>query len=319
LSQPTQVEQAEFLLDWADPRTWRSALDRAEAFGAEAVVLPWLHPVMTPPYAWLLRAAEGRMRRIVICHNVLPHERVPLAAALTRRVLRRADVLVTHAPAERRELEKLGVQGLVVEAFHPLFVPADLAPEPTPAALAGARASFGSPELLLLFYGAVRPYKGADLALEALARVDPLLSVRLVVAGRFWTPRAELERLARRLGVEKRVVLRDGYVSNEDTALLFGAADAALLPYRSATQSGVVALAFGHGRPVVATSVGGLPAAVDHGVNGLLCEPGDPEALARAIERMAHERERLAAGARRVRDQRSFDAYAALLDAAVCL
>jgi len=316
-SRPVRVEPAEFLLDWADPRTWRSALARAEEYGAEALVLPWVHPVMAPPYARLLRAAEGRLRRIVICHNVLPHERVPFAATLARRVLGKADVLVTHAPQQRRELERLGVRGEVVEAFHPLFVPADLAPEPEPAAVARERTRFGSPELLLLLYGAVRPYKGADLALAALARVDPRLSVRLVVAGRFWTSRAELEQLARRLGVEERVVLLDGYVSNEDTALLFGACDAALLPYRSATQSGVVALAFGHGRPVVATSVGGLPAAVEHGVDGLLCPPGDLDALARAIERTAGERERLTAGARRTRDRRSFDRYAALLDAAV--
>jgi len=314
---PPHVEEAEFLIDWLDPRTWRRALDRARDFGAEALVLPWVHPVMSPPYSWLLRAAPREMRRIVVCHNVLPHERVPLARTLARRVLRRADVVVTHAPQQRRELAELGVEAAVVEAFHPLFVPEDLA-EPTPPELVEReRARLGDPELLLLLYGAVRPYKGVDLALEALARVDPELRVRLIVAGRFWTPRAELAQLADRLGVTDRVELRDGYVSNEDTALLFSACNAALLPYRSATQSGVVALAFGYGRPVIATAVGGLPAAIRDGVDGLLTPPGDADALARAIERVAHERERLWAGARRTRELRSFDRYAELLEGAI--
>ncbi len=315
-SRPPQVEQADFVLDWGDPRTWRRAVERAEAYGADAVVLPWLHPVMAPPYAWLLRSARGRFRRIVICHNVLPHERLPFAASLTRRVLRAADTLVTHAPAQRGELEALGVKGEIVEAFHPLFVPAELALEPSREEVEAERARLGSPGLLLLLYGAVRPYKGVDLALEALARVDPGLDVRLVVAGRFWTSRTELEQQALRLGVADRVEFRDGYISNEETAVLFGACDAALLPYRSATQSGVAALAFGYGRPVVATAVGGLPAAIEHGVDGLLTPRDDPVALAGALERLAGDRARLTQGVERTRSRRSFDHYAELLLAA---
>jgi D-inositol-3-phosphate glycosyltransferase len=317
-SRPPRVEPAEFVLDWLDPRTWRRGLDDAAGFGAEALVLPWLHPVMTPPYAWMLRAAARRgLRRIVICHNVLPHEQAPFARALTGQVVRRADVLVTHAPQQRDELEALGAGGEIVEAFHPLFVPDDLAVAPSPEAVAAERGRAGDPELLLLLYGAVRPYKGADVAIEALAHVDPRLHVRLVVAGRFWTPKSELAELAGRVGVADRVELRDGFVSNEETALLFAAADAALLPYRSATQSGVVALAFGHGKPVIATAVGGLPAAVRDGGDGLLVPAGDARALAAAVERAAREREWLTAGAQQTKKERSFDRYAELLAGAV--
>jgi len=316
-SRPPHVERADFVLDWGDPRTWRRAVARAAAFRADAIVVPWLHPVMAPPYAWLLHAARGRFARVVICHNVLPHERVPFAAALTRGVLGGADTVITHAPGQRNELERLGVRARVVEAFHPLFVAGELAAEPAPEEVAAERARCGSPDLLLLLYGAVRPYKGVDLALEALARVDRALDVRLVVAGRFWTSRSELEELAVRLGVDDRVELRDGYLSNEESAVLFQACDAALLPYRSATQSGVAALAFGHGRPVIATAVGGLPSAVDHDTDGLLAPPDDPDALARAIERLAHDRDRLTRGAARTQSRRSFDLYAELLLGAV--
>lgn len=312
-SQPPLVEPADFVLDWADPRTWRRALAAAESFAADVLVLPWLHPIMAPPYAWLLRASGGRMRRVVICHNVMPHERVPFAAPLTAGVLRRADCLITHAAGQLRELGGLGVTGTVVEGFHPLFVPDELAPAPPAEEVARERARARNPDLLLLLYGAVRRYKGVDLALESLAQVDPSLDVRLVVAGRFWIARDELERTARSLGVAERVDFRDGYVSNEETAALFGACDAALLPYRSASQSGVAALALGYGRPVVATAVGGLPAAIDDGVDGLLAPVGDAAALARAIERLARERDRLGAGALKAQAQRSFDRYAELL------
>ena len=312
-SSPPQQERADFVLDWHDPRTWRDALRRLEKFGAEALVLPWLHPVSAPPYRWLLRHAQ-RMHRVVVCHNVLPHERVPGAAWLTRSALRHADLLVTHAPQQAEELRGLGLGALpVLPAFHPRFVATDLAAIPDDAAVTAERRRLGDPGLLLLFFGAVRPYKGLDLALEALAQVDPALDARLVVAGRFWEGRDRYDALVTRLGLDARVEFRDGYVSNEEAALLLSAADGVVLPYRSATQSGVAQLAFAYGTPVVATRVGGLPAAIEHGRTGLLCPPDNAFALARAVERLAATRRDLAAGVAASADDHSFRTYAGLL------
>src|SRR6478752_522575 len=120
-SAPPRQARADFILDWHDPRTWRNALRRLRGFGAEAVVLPWLHPVSAPPYRWLLRHASS-MQRVVVCHNVLPHERVPAAAWLTRSALRHSDLLVTHAPQQADELAALGLGEIpVLPAFHPRF------------------------------------------------------------------------------------------------------------------------------------------------------------------------------------------------------
>jgi glycosyltransferase involved in cell wall biosynthesis len=309
-SRPPRLEHAEFLLDWLDPRTWRRALERVDEFGADAVVLPWLHPVSAPPYRWLLRRSRGRTR-VVVCHNVELHERLPLARPLTRATLRHADLIVTHAPQMRGELAALGLGHVpVLDAFHPRFVAADLSAAPDPVAVAAERRRLGDPGLLLLAFGAVRPYKGVDVALEALAGVDPRLDARLVVAGKFWHGVREYEEAIERLGLRGRVELRDRFVPNEAAAVLFAACDAALLPYRSATQSGVAQLAFGHGVPVIATSVGGLPSAVRDGVDGILCPPEDACALARAIERFAHERAGLRAGVRAEAAAESFDRYA---------
>jgi glycosyltransferase involved in cell wall biosynthesis len=233
---------------------------------------------------------------------------------LTKATLRHADLLVTHAPQQRAELARLGLCGTpLLEAFHPRFVAADLAPQPSPEEVAAERKRLGDPELLLLSYGAIRPYKGVDLALEALARVRD--GVRLVVAGKFWSGKGDLIRQAARLG--DRVELRDGYVSNEETALLFGACDAALLTYRAASQSGVVALAFAHERPVLVTDVGGLKAAVRDGRDGIVVSSLDPVVIGAAIDRLACDHLQLREGVRHGQERYSFDRYAALIGAAV--
>lgn len=94
------------------------------------------------------------------------------------------------------------------------------------------------------------------------------------------------------------------------------ACDAVLLPYRSASQSGVVQLAFSYGRPVVATRVGGLPDAVRDGLDGILCDP-DPQDLAGAIRRVATEHERLASGVRMLPYRESAEHYGYLIEQAL--
>jgi glycosyltransferase involved in cell wall biosynthesis len=308
---------ASFILDWHDPRSWRRAMRRVAEFEADAMILPWLHPVMAPPYRYFLRRTPKATVRVVICHNVIPHESLPGLQRLSRLALRHADLIVTHAPQQRGQLASLGLGSTpVLEAFHPRFEATEFAPPPTEREREAERARHGNPDLLLLTFGAIRHYKGVDIALDALALVDRDVHVRLVVAGRAWDGADALRDQIRERGLEDRVELRDRFIPNEEAALLFGAADACLLPYRSASQSGVVQLAFAYGCPVVATRVGGLPAAVDDGVNGLLCEPEATD-VAAAIERIAIERETLAAGTHAGAETHSFSRYCELIDRAV--
>ena len=195
--------------------------------------------------------------------------------------------------------------------------------------LAGAGASFHPvyPEHLarpwprrprtdrILAFGYVRPYKGIE---DLVAVLPSLPGVSLDIVGCFREPAERYARLARRHGVQDRVRLVDGYVADERLHEVFGAADLVVAPYRRASQSGAVHLAYSFGRPVVATAVGGLTDAVVDGDTGYLVPPGDPLALAAGIRRaLDAPADRFDDGIRRVAAARSWDRYAELvLDAA---
>jgi glycosyltransferase involved in cell wall biosynthesis len=137
----------------------------------------------------------------------------------------------------------------------------------------------------LLFFGIVRPYKGLDVLLRALARGPARLT--LTVAGEFWGGTGETEKLMAELGIEDRVQLRPGYVPASEIPALFAAADALVLPYREATASQNALLAFSYGVPVITTTAGALADQVRDGVDGLTCAPGDVADLARVLREIS--------------------------------
>lgn len=133
-----------------------------------------------------------------------------------------------------------------------------------------------------LFFGRMSAYKGIDVLVQAAPLIaDKVPNARVVIAGApvlgFTPPPSR----SLSNGGSLEVIAR--HVMTDEAARLFGEANVVVLPYRDATQSGVVLSAFAFGVPVVATRVGGLPEYVDDARNGLLVGPGDPAALASAV------------------------------------
>jgi glycosyltransferase involved in cell wall biosynthesis len=151
--------------------------------------------------------------------------------------------------------------------------------------------------LTVLFFGRILPYKGLDVLLAAFRLLDPA-RFRLIIAGEgevpaFTAPNVEID---------------NRFVTDERLPAFFHRAHVVALPYHAASQSGVAQMAFAFGKPVVATHVGALPDIVHDEVNGLLIPPGDPAALAAALERLSEATLRARMEQEIRRDQSASDA-----------
>ena len=132
-------------------------------------------------------------------------------------------------------------------------------------------------------------HKGLKYLIKAIPDVLSQVQVTLLIAGEFWKDKNAYLRLIRRLKLEKRIIIIDEYIPNEDVGAYFRAADLVVQPYVSATGSGVVQVAYGFGRPVIATSISSLEEVVEDETTGYLVPPGDSKALAGAIIRFFRE------------------------------
>lgn len=284
-------------LAWYRPDGWLRAGRRFRS--ADLVVFVVLSPVQVPAYLGMLAGlGRGRTRTTALCHNVLPHERKPYDEPLMRRLLHRVNSVLVHSPGQAAVARSLTGTPVTVAEMAPHF--------PERGAVAAAE-SARAVRQRLLFFGIVRPYKGLDVLLRALAAGPP--DVSLTVAGEFWGDVAETRALIESLSLAGRVDLRPGYVPAADIPGVFAAADALVLPYRAATASQNVAIAFSHGLPVIVTRTGTLPDQVRDGTDGLVCEPDDVPSLTDAIKRFYDDPARYRSAVRPVDAEPLWDAY----------
>jgi glycosyltransferase involved in cell wall biosynthesis len=265
--------RTEYILDSLNPLTWWRTVRRVKQIQPEFVLIPWWTFFLGPLFSYLTWSLKRSGINVVfVCHNVQDHEAAAWKHALTRLVLKQGRRFVVHTRVEADRLKEL-IPGAVVAVHpHPIY---DQFPEPVHQLPRRARVE-------LLFYGFVRPYKGLDVLIEAMGLLKGA-DVFLTIAGEFWQGEQETRERIAGLGIEDQVEIIARYVSDEETADLFSRANVVVLPYRSATGSGVIPIAYHYRKPVIATRVGGLPDVVVEGMTGWLTEP-QPEALRDAIQ-----------------------------------
>ncbi len=274
------VEPCERVLSPLDPRTWRAGAEAIRAHGAELVLIPWWSTYWAPLIMGLINAlCKGRSPRVVmLCHNIAQPDGEAGFTALTRRVLRRADALVTFHPADagwvRRHLPRAALLTSPLPALTHTF-----APSPDRAQ---ARRELGvaAHHTLFLMFGFVRPYKGVDVLLEAFAQLDDARA-RLMIAGEVW--RQSRRTLARRRS-DARIMVHDWYIPNGDVGRYFEACDCVVLPYVRPVASGVAQLSKRHGKPMIASAL--LDKAMFDPAVDARVPPGDALRLAAAMLHM---------------------------------
>ena len=220
-------------------------------------------------------------------HDTTPFNGSPSHALQSRGfrlALAAADRLIVHTVAGRDRLAALGIapERIAVIPHGPLG--GHLAPRDPPQ----------DGRLTLVAFGKMRPYKGLDVLVEALARLDDDTRARLrvIVAGEPMLDLAPLRRRIADAGLSGTIDLVARRLDDAETAALLDAADAFVFPYREIEASGVFYLVQGLGRWLIASRLGAFAEAIEDGISGRLVAPEDPQALADALREVACDRRR---------------------------
>lgn len=275
------------LLDSISPFSWVRAFFWLKQIKPDLIVFKYWMPFFAPCYATIAFLASRilRVRTMYICDNIIPHEKKPFDAFFSWLGLRFIDYFIVQSHSVREDLVRLKPKAVYREVPHPIY---NIFPPSIPKKKAKEFLGILD-DRIILYFGYIRKYKGLAYLIKAMPKILESMHIKLLVCGEFYEGREEIYRLVNQLGLESNVTIYDKFIPNEEVNKYFCASDLVVLPYTSATQSGIVKIANYYNVPVEATDVGGLPEDVINEETGYIVEPENPDAIADSVIRYFKE------------------------------
>jgi glycosyltransferase involved in cell wall biosynthesis len=271
---------AERILDSINPVTWLTTARKINNFNPQILLTRFWIPFFGPSFGTVQYFVRKKGAKVIaIVDNAVPHEKRPGDIPFTKLFLNQTDGFVVMSKQVERDLLSLKPDAKYFFHPHPVY---DHFGKPVSKQVALEQLQIPANKKVLLFFGLIRKYKGLDILLQALAKLPE--EYFLVVAGEAYEDIVFYENIIKENYLENRVILVNRYILDDEVPLYFSAADVCVLPYRSATQSGITAVALHFGVPVIATDVGGLGEIINPYKIGLTVSEPEPSLFANAVE-----------------------------------
>ncbi len=288
-----------------NPLNWIKVGWRIKRERPDFILLKYWTPFMAPCFGTIAYIAKQNRHTKVICQidNVEPHEHHIIDRPCNSYFLGAVDGFVYMSEQVNSEL-KAYTSAPVIFSPHPMF---EHFGERITKEEACQRLGLNPTYKYAMFFGLIRDYKGLDILIEAwsiLKKEGKTGGKRLLIAGEFYTSSEPYTKLIEERGMVDDVVLHGRFIADGDVKSYFSAVDFVVLPYRTASQSGVTQIAYNFSTPMAVTNVGGLPEIVPHDLVGRICDATpegvacaietmwDEDNLARYVQNMVHERKR---------------------------
>ena len=263
---------AKRILDSVNPFSFRSAAKEINSSKPDLFISQYWMTFFGPSTGGLQKRLAPGTKRISILHNVIPHEKRFFDNYANRSFLKHNEGFVVLSDAVLQDLLSIEPNAKYLRIDHPVYNHFGDKLERNDAL---GKLSLSTEKKYILFFGFIRSYKGLDLMLETLVNLPD--EYELIVAGEIYGSFDPYQAIIDQSNVQARVHLYNQYIPDDEVNVYFSAADLCVLPYKSATQSGITAIAHHFDLPIVATNVGGLKETIQNGETGFVVEPNIEE------------------------------------------
>lgn len=269
------------ILSSINPLTFPKTIKSINAFKPDLLILRFWMPFFAPSIGYVAGKVRKKGTKVIaLIDNLIPHESRIGDKQLTQYFLKRCDHFVVMSDVVEKDLLKVYPNADYVFYPHPLY---DQFGKKIAQQLAKKELNISENQKILLYFGLIRQYKGLDILIQAFNHLDD--QYELLIVGEPYGDFQTYQQLIDNNKNKDRIHCITRYVSDEEVPLYFSAADVCVLPYRSATQSGVIAISFHFDLPVIVTDVGGLRGMVEPFDAGIVVDKTNPDAVAKAIKK----------------------------------
>jgi glycosyltransferase involved in cell wall biosynthesis len=304
---------SERILDSINPFSYEKTAKAIEKYQPDVLVMAYWMPFFAPAYGHIAHRLRGKTRIIALVHNAVPHESKFYDKPLSKMFFKQVNGFMILSESVKTDLLSLYPRAKYCLQAHPLYSHFG---EKQDKKTACEILHLNPCKKNLLFFGLIREYKGLDLLIQAMSFLDD--SFQLLIAGESYGDFGKYRQLIEASPAKNRIQALNRYISDEEVPVLFSAACVLVLPYKSATQSGVIPVAYHFELPIVATCVGSLKDTVETAGTGIICRP-QAESIAEGIQKIFSEgTEKFIANIRTEKKNLSWDGFAqALIDFAL--
>lgn len=266
------------VLDSINPLSYIKTAKAIQKFQPDLILTKYWMTFFAPSLGFVLGRNKQAIR-VSILDNVIPHEKRFFDAPFNRCFLKRNDGFIVMSDKVLNDLLSIRPDAPYLRINHPVY---DHFGEKLTQAFAQEKLGLDPNKKTILFFGIIRDYKGLDLLIEACSKLDD--SYQLVIAGEVYGSFDKYTQQIKALQLEKRIHLFNQYISDDEVTNFFSACDVCVLPYKSATQSGITSIANHFLVPLIATDVGGLKETIEDQKTGLIVEKPDASLIASTIQ-----------------------------------
>ena len=272
--------ESESLLDTANPFSYGKTYRAIRDWKPDLLIVRYWMSYFAPSLGYITRKMKKHCKVISILDNVIPHEPHFFDAPLTKYFLKGSTGCMTLCEAVSKDLLDLKHDAVYKVQQHPLYSHFG---EKLPRQEAEEKLGLKKGRKNILFFGLIRTYKGLDILLEAFGRLPE--DYQLIIAGEPYGSFEKYRQIIDRLPNKDNVHSWLKYIKDSEVKDYFSAADLAVLPYRSATQSGISSVSYHFEVPMIVTDVGGLKETIGDRGTGIVASDGTPETIAEEIVR----------------------------------
>ncbi len=265
-----------------NPLNWLKISKKIVAEKPDIVITQYWMPFMAPAFGTILRGIKKGLpdtKRITIVHNFKPHESRIGDQQLNKFIVNRTDHLICLSENVTEEVKQKAPHKAVKTLFHPIY---DHYGDNIDKQKAINELGLDPNYKYLLFFGLIRQYKGLDLLIKAMRHIKENHKTKLIIAGEFYESEKKYDELIESLDIKDRIIKVNKYIPNDDVPKYFCASDLIVLPYKTATQSGVVPIALHFNKNIIVTDVGSLSQLIEKHNIGYIAET-NPESIAEQI------------------------------------
>ena len=265
-----------------NPFNWMKVGLQLKRDRPDLIIVRYWIPFLAPCLGMICRIAKSNKHTkvIAIVDNMVPHEKRMGDKMLTRYFAKSVDGFITMSNKVSEDVKQFSTKPIVLSP-HPIF---NHFGEAISKEAARKILNIGVDEKIILFFGYIRPYKGLDLLLNAMAtNAIKHANIKLLIVGEFYEDAQPYHDLIKTLALEERLIIHLEFVPDNEVKNYVCAADFIIQPYKNATQSGVTPLAYYFEKPMLVTNVGALADSVPNGKVGEVVEP-NADAIAKGIE-----------------------------------